>query len=75
MNRAKRITKAVAEPSPLYRPIMQKAYAGTASPRSTLKAQCLACVGCTRDDVTHCKGFSCPLWEYRPYQIRGVCHE
>lgn len=33
MNRAKRITKAVAEPSPLHRPIMQKAYACTGLPR------------------------------------------
>ena len=33
MNRAKGITKSVAEPSPLYRPIMQKAYACTGLPR------------------------------------------
>ena len=71
MTRAERITKAVTEASPLYRSIMQKAYSGTASPRSTIKAQCLHCVGYIRDDVTHCKGFSCPLWAYRPYQIEG----
>ncbi len=71
MNRAERITKAMAEASPLYRTIMEKAYASTASPRSAIKAQCLQCVGYIRDDVTHCTGFACPLWGYRPYQIEG----
>ena len=71
MTRAERIAKAAAEASPLYRQIMQKAYFGTASPRSAIKAQCLHCVGYIRDDVTHCTGFTCPLWAYRPYQIKG----
>lgn len=72
MNRAERITKDLAEASPLYRSIMQRAYSGTASPRSAIKAQCLHCVGFVRADVTHCAGYSCPLWAYRPYQIKGV---
>jgi len=71
MTREERIAKAIAEASPLYRPVMQKAYAGVAPPRSAIKAQCLHCVGFTRDDVTHCTSFACPLWAYRPYQIKG----
>ena len=71
MTRAERIDKAVAESGQLYRTIMQKAYDGTAAPRSAIKAQCLACVGYERLMVTHCTGFTCPLWAYRPYQIRG----
>ena len=66
-----RINTAILEVSALYRPIMQKAYAGTASPRSVIKAKGLQSVGHIRDDVTHCIGFACPLWAYSPYQIKG----
>ena len=65
------VKQAIADASPLYRTAMAKAYSGTASPRSAIKAQCLHCVGYIRNDVTHCTGFSCPLWAYRPYQIKG----
>ena len=71
MTRAERVSKAVAESGQLYRNIMQKAYDGTAAPRSAIKAQCLACAGFDRVSITHCTGFSCPLWAYRPYQIKG----
>ena len=71
MNREERINKAIAEARTLYRTIMQKAYDGTAAPRSAIKAQCLACVGYERLMVIHCTGFSCPLWAYRPYQNKG----
>ncbi len=71
MTREERISKAVAESSPLYRNVMVKAYQGTASPRSAIKAQCLNCVGDERVSITHCTGYSCPLWAYRPYQIEG----
>ena len=69
--RQEQIRKQVTDASPLYRQVMLKAYNGTAAPRSAIKAQCLVCVGYVRDDVTHCTGYSCPLWAYRPYQIRG----
>ena len=69
--REERVTKAIDEASPLYRPVMRKAYAGVAPPRSAIKAQCLHCMGFERVMVTHCTGFSCPLWGYRPYQIEG----
>ena len=68
MNREERINKAIAEACTLHRTIMQKAYNGTAAPRSAIKSLCLACVGYERLMVTHCTGFSCPLWAYRPYQ-------
>ena len=51
-SRDERITKAVSEASPLYRTILQKAYAGIAPPRSAIKAQCLICVGYQRLMVT-----------------------
>ena len=70
--REERVKQAIADASPLYRTIMEKAYASTASPRSAIKAQCLICVGYDRVAVTHCTGHSCPLWAYRPYQIKGA---
>ena len=69
--REDRIAKAIDEALPLYRTVMRKAYAGIAPPRSAIKAQCLHCVGYIRDDVTHCTGYICALWAYRPYQIKG----
>ena len=71
MNREERINKAIAEACTLHRTIMQKAYNGTAAPRSAIKSQCLTCVGYERLMVTHCTGFSCPLWAYRLYQNKG----
>jgi hypothetical protein len=72
MTREERVTKAIDDASPLYRPVMRKAYAGIAPPRSAIKAQCLHCMGFERVMVTQCTGYSCPLWAYRPYQIDGV---
>lgn len=66
------VAKRIAEAGPLYRTIMVKAFSGDASPRSAIKAQCLICVGYDRAAITHCTGYSCPLWTYRPYQIDGV---
>lgn len=72
MNRDEVVKKRVAESGQLYRITMQKAFDGTCSPRSAIKAQCLICVGYDREAVTHCTGFSCPLWAFRPYQTAGV---
>jgi len=71
MTRDERINQQVEGAGQLYKPVMLKAYEGTASPRSAIKAHCLVCVGYKRDEVTHCTGFSCPLWAYRPYQNKG----
>ncbi len=65
------VKKRIAEAGPLYRITMEKAYAGDCSPRQAIKAQCLICVGYERDSITHCTGFSCPLWAFRPYQTPG----
>ena len=72
MTRAERVSKAIAESGQLYRSIMQKAYKGTAPPRSAIKAACLICTGYDRPSITHCTGFTCPLWAYRPYVLKGV---
>lgn len=68
MNRNEIIKQRISESLPKYRAVMTRAYSGKASPRSAIKAQCLICVGYERASITACAGFSCPLWEYRPYQ-------
>lgn len=68
MNRPEVVAKRVADAGPLYRTIMLRAFEGEASPRQAIKAQCLQCVGYERESITHCTGYSCPLWKLRPYQ-------
>lgn len=51
-----------------HRKLFQRAWAGKASPRATIKAFCLDCVGFERAAVTGCTAFACPLWPLRPYQ-------
>lgn len=71
MNRDEVVKKRVAEAGQLYRVTMLKAYEGDCSPRQAIKAQCLSCVGFDRQSITHCTGYSCPLWAFRPYQKEG----
>jgi len=54
--------------TPMYKGVLKKAYAGTASPRVAIRAMCLSCVGYLRVEVTNCTAFGCPLHKYRPYQ-------
>ena len=75
MNREERVTKAVTEAGTLYRTIMQKAYNGTAAPRSAIKAQCLACVGYERLMVTHCLASAARFGPIDPTKIRGVGYD
>ena len=75
MNREQRINKAIAAAGTLYRTIMQKAYNGTAAPRSAIKAQCLACVGYERVMVTHCLASAARFGPIDPTKIRGVGYD
>jgi hypothetical protein len=68
MTRAERVAKMIAEAPERTCGILRRAFDGTASPRDAIKAQCLACVGYDRQEVTNCTGYTCPLWMYRPYQ-------
>lgn len=61
-------SERVSQTPLLYQAGLRRAYAGTASPRSAIKAFCLQCVGEVRADVTNCLAYGCPLWTYRPYQ-------
>ena len=75
MNREERINKAIAEACTLHRTIMQKAYNGTAAPRSAIKAQCLACVGYERLMVTHCLASAARFGPIDPTKIRWVGYD
>ena len=52
------------------RPGYIRATTGKASPRQAIKAQCLQCMGYDRAGIAACTGFTCPLWDYRPFQTR-----
>jgi len=50
------------------RGIIERAFAGTATPRGAIKAKCLDCCGFNRAEVAGCTVVRCPLWSYRPFQ-------
>ena len=50
------------------RGIVQRAFAGKASPRAAVKAYCLVCSGFDRAEVADCLVVLCPLHPYRPFQ-------
>ena len=58
--------------APMFRPVLESAYSGEASPRKAIKAFCLECVGYDRKAISGCTAPSCPLWLYRPYQNEGA---
>jgi hypothetical protein len=57
------------------RGILQRAYAGQASPRQAIKAHCLNCASFDRAEVKDCLVILCPLHKYRPYQPRPVARD
>lgn len=68
-NRADEIRATVlARSLPMYREIKTRAFAGTTSPRTAIKAFCLSCTGDSRATIRDCDSYGCSLWEYRPYQ-------
>jgi hypothetical protein len=71
-SRDERAQQFIKEVPPKYQATIRRAVIdGKASPRQAIKAQCLACVGFVREDVTNCTSAMCPLWHHRPYQQEG----
>lgn len=58
----------IAEAPESVKKTLTRAFSGAASPRTAIKAMCLACTGFERAEITNCSGYSCPLWKYRPFQ-------
>lgn len=46
--------------------LFKRAYAGKASPRQAIKANCYECVGFDRNAIYDCNITICPLYRYRP---------
>lgn len=59
---------------PMYVGAWDRAIEGTCSPRAAIKAKCQDCVGWenTTAEIRGCLVRLCPLWKYRPYQIKDA---
>lgn len=51
--------------------LLADCWAKKASPRQAIKAFCHECQGYDRDGVAGCTAYACPLWRYRPSQMKG----
>jgi hypothetical protein len=67
---AKRTRRLATIPT-AYRKLFERSYTGKASPRASIKAFCLECIGFERAAITDCTASACPLWRLRPYQKKG----
>ena len=65
---ASKRARRLATMPPRYRKLFERSWTGKASPRASLKAFCLECVGFERAAITECTAWTCPLWHLRPYQ-------
>src|ERR1051325_6257476 len=57
--------------SDMFKPLMKRIYAKTASPRECIKAFCLECVGFDRNAIAECSSYACPHWNLRPFKKSG----
>jgi len=56
----------------LYQNIIDRAMAGTASPRGAIKAKCLDCSNYDRIEAENCKVTLCPVYAYNPYRKKAL---
>lgn len=63
-----RVAATISEAPESAKGSLTRAFSGAASPRAAIKAQCLVCMGYERESIRNCTGYSCPLWQYRPFQ-------
>jgi hypothetical protein len=55
----------------VYAGVYSRAVSGK-SLRSAVNSFCLQCMGWQREEVRFCCSYACPLWSYRPYQIKDA---
>jgi hypothetical protein len=48
--------------------LLARCWSKKASPRQAIKAFCHECCGYDRAAIAECTAWTCPLYEYRPYQ-------
>lgn len=54
----------------LYTGVISKAFDKNCSPRAAIKAKCLTCCNFVREDIRECAVVLCPLYSFRPYQVK-----
>jgi hypothetical protein len=74
-NRASRVAKYLEGIPVSTRGVISRALAGAGSPRGAIKAKCLHCSNWQRDEITHCRVFTCPLHPWRPFQPKVAAED
>ena len=70
LERAKMI-RAVAEDAPSKAGLFRRVYGAKANPRLAIKTKCLECCWMDEATIRECTATECPLWSFRPYQLKG----
>lgn len=66
--REKRVSAILEQAPESVKNCLKLAYSGAGGKTNAIKAMCLACCGYDRAAIRDCSGYSCPLWQYRPFQ-------
>lgn len=64
------IQKRLEAIKPLYRSQWEALYAGKSHKAAALKLKCLECTCDDREAITTCGDRLCPLWRFRPFQVK-----
>lgn len=67
-HREQRISETIADAPTSARGILKRAFEGSGGRKNAIAAMCLHCTGYDRETVRNCTGWSCPLWQWRPFQ-------
>jgi hypothetical protein len=72
-NLPERTYKVVDSIPSMYRVRHIKALVKECSANEAIVAKCLDCVGweAAKEEIGQCAAYSCPLWQWRPYQASG----
>lgn len=65
-----RMLDQVSQDAPGKAGAFRRVYADRASPRQAIKAKCLECCWLDEKAIRECTATDCPLWRFRPYQIK-----
>jgi hypothetical protein len=68
LGRDDRVAKVIADAPVSARGILVRALDGTGGRKNAIAAMCLYCTGYDRETVRSCTAWSCPLWQWRPFQ-------
>ena len=69
--RRARMMRQVSEDRSSAVSLFLRVYTGQASPREAIKAKCLECCWMDEATIRESTATECPLWSFRPYQLKG----